>query len=243
MTSSDEGSGGSIKKRSGWLIPLGVFVVTAALSAAILAYYLAPAPSRLLADQPAPSDSTAPVPLSVGGMGFHIPANYILFARARRGGALKELELIALLPDLQGYTLAAAQDFASGAPESRVVNLSIRQEANAVSAKERLERGYLPLVENSDGVPGAYNLTEYAFRSDSFYRNEDLFVGEADDGQPVLLRCEHAGSDVSSPNCTGDVQLPDMLSLSYRFKRVHLDRWHDIDSGVRALAGAFRDKS
>ena len=243
MSGPGEEFGVQIKKRSGWLIPLGVFVVTAALSALILAYYLAPAPTRLLGDQPAPSDSTVPVTLSIAGKGFHIPANYILFASARKGGALKGLELVALLPDLQGYTLATAQEFASAAPDSRVVNLAIREETSALSERDRLDRAYLPLVENRDGVSSAYSLTEYAFRADSVYRNEELFVGEADDGQPVLLRCEHATPDVPSPNCTGDLRLPDSLSLSYRFKRSHLDRWHDIDSGVRALAGAFMDKS
>jgi hypothetical protein len=35
--------------------------------------------------------------------------------------------------------------------------------------------------------------------------------------------------------------ITDDLSLTYRFKRAHLDAWRDIDAGLKALTGAFMD--
>lgn len=228
------------KGHSGWLIPLAVFVVTAALCALLLAYYLFPTPA-FLSRQPAPTDSTAPVAFIVGGRGFHIPANYIVFAGDRKGGTAKSVDLVALLPDLQGYTLGAAQAFTSGTAESRVVNLTLREEPSALSEEERLERIYLPLVEDRRGSTALYALTSYRFRSDSGYRDQDLFVGDAD--RQVVLRCGRETPDASFPSCFGDMPLADHVWLSYRFKRNQLEHWREIDSSIRALAGAFMDKS
>src|SRR5438094_6610839 len=84
MSHAGEDFGGPAKRRSGWLIPLTVFFVTACLSALVLAYYLAPAPPGLAPEQPAPTDATRPVGLSRGSTRLRIPGQYILLARARR---------------------------------------------------------------------------------------------------------------------------------------------------------------
>ena len=86
MSHAGEEFGEPTKRRSGWLIPLAVFFVTACLSALVLAYYFAPAPPGLAQEQPAPTDANRPVALSLGSTGLRIPANYILLASARRGG-------------------------------------------------------------------------------------------------------------------------------------------------------------
>lgn len=232
--------GGPAKKRSGWLIPLAVFVVTATLSAVVLAYYFAPGPADLIAERPAPTQSTAPVALSVGGVHFHIPANYIQFASTRRGGTLKQVDMVALLPDLQGYSLGAAQAFASDAPDARVIDLSLR-EGHSLAAEEKLTRLYMPLVQSQTGTPADNALTVYDFRADTGYRDEQLYVGDGDDG-PVLLRCTRPAPDVPSPSCLGDMALTENLTLDYRFKRGQLAHWHEIAAGLRALLGAFMDK-
>src|SRR5256885_8991058 len=117
MSHAGEEFGGPAKRRSGWLIPLTGVFVTGCLSAPVLAYYFAPAPPGLAQEQPAPTDANRPVALSLGSTGLRIPANYILLASARRGGALNELALIAILPDFQGYTLGAARDVTANAPD------------------------------------------------------------------------------------------------------------------------------
>jgi len=233
--------GGPAKQRSGWLIPLGVFLVTAVLTGLVLLYYLSPTPSELIEEQAAPTDSSALVALTVGRQGFHIPANYIPFASARKGGTLDELTLVALLPDLQGYATGEAQAFADNSAESRVVNFTIRNQA-ILAERDRMARIYLPQVQNRDGTPGPYELTQYAFRADSGYRDEEMFVGDTDKG-PMVLRCTKPAPDAVAPSCLRDMPLGPNLALSYRFKRAHLPDWREIDSSVRALIGAFMDKS
>ncbi len=62
-----------ITQHSGWLIPIVVFVVTAALSALFLLFYLAPNPASFIEDNPAPTDRTEAVSLNVGQMNFRSP--------------------------------------------------------------------------------------------------------------------------------------------------------------------------
>ncbi len=63
MTYSD--TDGTIRKRSGWLIPLGVFLVTASLSALVLLFYLVPTAPNFLEEQVAPTSRGDLVPLKI----------------------------------------------------------------------------------------------------------------------------------------------------------------------------------
>jgi hypothetical protein len=225
--------------RAGWLVPLGIFVATAGATGAGLAY-LKSTRGFTLFERPAPTDSTVAVAVRVGETGFHIPASYIVYASARRGGRRDELEMMALIPDMQSYSLADAPAFASKAPDSRVLNFTLREERRTLSDQERLEQSYLPLVEDRDGLTGPYALTRYTFRRNSGYDDYDLFVGPTPSAI-VILRCEKDSADVPSPNCQSMTNVTDELSLEYRFRRAHLDRWRDIDAGLRALTGAFMD--
>jgi hypothetical protein len=230
------------KRRSGWIIPFVVFFVTACLSALVLAYYFAPAGPGLAEEQPAPTDATRPIELAVGTDRFRVPANYILLASARRGGAMPQVAMIAILPDFQGYTLGAAQDFTGNAPDSRVVNLLLKSGQTVLPDGQRLERIYLAQVENSDGQPGPYGLKQYAFRANSGYHEQDLFVGASDTG-PIVLLCTKLSPDTVSPSCMRDFPLDRTLSVSYRFRRAHLADWQTIDTDVRTLIGKFAAKN
>jgi hypothetical protein len=233
---------GPARERSGWLIPLAVFAVTAALSALILAYYFAPAAPQFTSNRPAPTDSANLVMLSVEGTPFHIPSNYIVFPGERSGGPLEELSLIALLPELQGYTLAEAQEFNSNAPDSRVVNMVIRKARMTLSDAERFSRIYQPVLATPTGTQTEFGLTRYNFRADSGYRDEELYVGESTNGT-TLIRCTRPTDEVPSPSCLGDVPLGNGLTVTYRFKRAYIEDWRGIMAGVGALIGAFMVKS
>jgi hypothetical protein len=230
------------RELSGWLIPLAVFVVTAILSAFFLAYYFAPIPQQFPRTRPAPTDSGALVMLSVAGQGFHIPANYILFAADRQGGELEELSLIALFPGLQGYTLTDAQEFTSNAPDAHVIYMGIRKERVTLSPDDRLTRIYRPLIARHDGTNTSAGTMRYEFRDNSGYHGEELYVREAENGT-TLIRCTRPTVQTPSPNCLGDISLGDGLVATYRFKRAHVVEWPDIESGARALLGAFMVKS
>jgi hypothetical protein len=242
LSHAGEEFGEPARRRSGWLIPLAVFFVTACLSALVLAYYFAPAPPGLAQEQPAPTDADRPVAIFLSSTRLRIPANYILLASARRGGAMNELALLALLPDFQGYTLGAAQDLTANAPDSRVINLMLKGDQALLSEQERLERVYMTQVEDPKGQLGPYGLRQYLFRADSGYHDQDLLVGTAPQGLMVLL-CTKLASDIPSPSCLRDMPLGSGLALSYRFKRAHLSQWRIIDTRIRALMDAFVEKT
>ncbi|HEY0106229.1 MAG TPA: hypothetical protein VGB91_09110 [Rhizomicrobium sp.] len=229
---------GTIRKRSGWLIPLGVFLVTAALSALVLLYYLAPTAPNFLEEQVVPTSDGDLVALEVHGLKLWIPANYLQYASARQGGTRKDLALFAILPDMAGWSNWEASSFSGNTPDSPVVFLLIREERVTLSEADRLSRIYLAYVTDPRGRPGPFGLTQYTFREDSGYRNEDLFVGQTASGVQVL-RCVRLSSTVPSPSCLRDLPVAHGVALSYRFKREHLSRWRMIGDGIDRLVVSF----
>jgi hypothetical protein len=228
----------TVKQRSGWLIPAAVFVVTAALSALFLLYYLAPTPNSFIEEHPVPTSRTDPIALSVEKLKLVIPANYILYSSTRQGGPRKEVALAAKLPDFHGYSDWYASTFTDFSADSQIVYLLVREDALNISEADRLKRIYLSYVVDPAGQPGPFGLTQYSFRDDSGYHGEDLFVGEAAKGL-VVLRCVRFGPQVPSPSCLRDMRLGHHVALTYRFKRAHLAQWHEIADGVDTLMGSF----
>lgn len=229
----------TIRQRSGWLIPVGVFAVTAVLSAMVLLFYLAPTPQSFIEEHPAPTSRTDPVHITVNGVAFTIPANYLLYRSARQGGPLPHVALAAILPDLRGYSDWESQNFAGDSADSPVVYMLIRKEPQNLSEADRLQRIYMNFVSQPTGRPGPFELTEYAFRDDSGYRRQDLFVGGNADSL-VVLRCDRFSQQVHSPFCLRDVRLKNGVAVSYRFKRAHLAEWRAIADGINSLIQSFR---
>jgi len=229
----------TIRQRSGWLIPVGVFAVTAVLSAMVLLFYLAPTPASFIEEHPAPTSRADPIHVSVDNLAFTIPANYILYKSARQGGPRKEVALVAMYPELHGYSDWESQTFAGDQADSPVVYLLIRDEPLNITEAERLQRIYMNFVSDPAGKPGPFGLTQYGFRDDSGYRNEDLFVGGTAEA-PVVLRCDRFGQQVHSPYCLRDIRLKKGVAVSYRFKRALLGNWRQIADGVDRLIQTFR---
>jgi hypothetical protein len=229
----------TIRQRSGWLIPVGVFSVTAILSAMVLLFYLAPTPASFIEEHPAPTSRTDPIATSVDGVRFVIPANYILYKSARQGGPRDHVALVALYPEFRGYSDWESQTFANDTADSPVVYLLIREEPLNITEAERLQRIYRNFVSDPAGKPGPFDLTEYTFRDDSGYRNQDLFVGGTVDN-PTVLRCDRFSQQVRSPYCLRDMRLKRGVAVSYRFKRGLLSNWRQIATGVDAMIQSFR---
>jgi hypothetical protein len=180
------------------------------------------------------------VELRLHGTSFAVPANYIENAKARAGGDMEALTLVALFPSWQGYSEGRARLFSSNAPDSPVIRLSLRGDANGLNARERLERIYRPSLANAVGEQGPFGLTQYSFVPDSGYGDDDLFAGENKNGLMLLL-CERPSPQFPSPNCLAiDRRLTPEISYSYRFKRAYLGRWQEIATGVAALIAKFQ---
>lgn len=233
---------GLAKQRSSWFAPAIAFFVTACLSAVVFAYYFAPGPPGLGQELPEPTDATRPIALTVGSTRFRIPANYVQLTSARRGGALSEVDLAAILPRLDGYSLATAKDFAGHVTDSPIVALKIRGGQAPLPEAARLERIYRLQIDDLQGERQGDGLMRYGFRQDSGYRGQELFTG-AIDGQEIVMLCDRIAADTPSPNCMRDVPFGNGLGLSYRFKRAHLARWREIDTAVRALVNGFVERN
>lgn len=227
----------TIHRRSGWLLPLGVFAVTSLLSAAFLLFYLAP-PGGLLGKEIDPTSRSDAVSLTVGGVPFRIPANYLIYAAARKGGEHREVILFALLPNLSGWSNWDTEAFSSNAPDSNVVYLTLRQDRAGLDESGKLHRVYLEYVQDRNGRPAPYGLTRYTFRDDTGYRREDLFVGAG--SKPMVMRCVQQSREVPSPSCLREVLIAKNLILSYRFKRSHLAQWGEIAAKVDKLVNGFK---
>lgn len=238
MSSHSSSNQDAIKQRSGWLLPLGVFVVTAVLSGLLLLYYLAPAPTSFIEVHQSPTDRTDSVRMTIGGVRLTIPANYLLYARARQGGERKQVELFAELPDFQGYSDHDSRAFNDNGPDSPVIYMLIRAEPFNLDEEQRLKRIYMGYVADPAGKPGPFGLTEYAFRDNSGYRSEDLFVGLMKD-RPVVMRCVRLSAEVPSPSCLRDMRLSNAVVVSYRFKRAQLGNWQRIALGTATLVRKF----
>jgi len=231
-----------IRQRSGWLIPLGVFLITFALAALFLLFYLAPAPPSFFHEQVSYTSRTDVIELKVHGRKFHIPANYLKYRSDRQGGERKEIKLTAILPDLQGYSGWDDSSFKSNAVDSSVVDMLIHEDAVRLNEHDWLERIYMPYVANPKGVQGPFGLVQYVFREDSGYRNEDLFVGQGDKG-PVVIQCVRFSQQVPSPGCHREFPIAHGVALSYRFKRAHLAHWKEMSDGIEKLVQSFRPAS
>jgi hypothetical protein len=228
----------TFREWSGWLIPVAVLAVTCALSAIFLVFYLAPTPTSLIEDHPSPTSRTDRVRLTVGGLALAIPANFLLYADARQGGERKLVELYAKFPEFEGFSEAQSQAFAGNSIDSPIIYIVIREDRFDLGEAERLRRIYLSYIVQDVQNQGPYGLTQYAFRDDSGYRNEDLFVGNGLDG-PVVMRCVRFSRQVTNPSCLWELRLAKGVALSYRFKRAYLGDWQEIGAGVNKLVRSF----
>jgi hypothetical protein len=228
----------AIRRRSGWLIPLAVFVVTAVLSGLILLYYLGPAPRSFIEEHPSVTGRRDAVDLSVGGISFKIPSNYIRLRTARKGGPLAQVALFAALPHFRGYSDTDAETFSDNAADSAVVDILLHEEQMKLGELDRFKRIYLDYVVSTTGKAGPFGLTQYEFRDDSGYRGKDLYLATLGK-HTVVLRCDRLSTNDQSPSCIRDTRLAGHASLSYRFKRSQLSRWREIAAGVDKLMHSF----
>ena len=225
---------GEIHQHSGWLIPLSIAGLIAALCVAFLVYYLRPSPG--VSRDNRPTAEATMIDIRVHGLKLRVPARYIASRAQRTGGDLEQVSLFASLPDMRGYSEMEAALFAGNAADSPIVRFLIHADKNGLDAQSRLDRIYMPYIADAKGEAAPFGLTRYNFRADSGYGRDDLFVGKSG-----ALLCELPAQDVPSPNCLAiDRTIAPGVSLSYRFKRAQLSRWQVIASGVDRLIASFR---
>jgi hypothetical protein len=226
-----------IQQHSGWLIPLAAGLVILALGAFFLLYDLRPGAG--LFRNVSPTANAGAVRVSVRGVRFTIPGNYLDARSSRRGGDLDVMTLSALLPDMRGYSAGESSLFLNNAPDSPVVHLILRGDTNGLTPADRLQRIYRPYMADPKGTAAQFGLTHYVFRDGTGYERNDLYAGDGGSG-PSLFLCERPAQDLPSPNCLAiDRPVASGVTLSYRFKLAQLSGWRAISQGVDRLIGSF----
>lgn len=249
---SDKGFGGEeVRTESSWAGPARILFITLILAGGFAYYYFGPSVQDIQGNNPRASTSDEPIDISIAGERFVIPENYTQFGRARRGGEQDEVQLYAVLPSMDGYSLAYQDIFERNDDASPIVHFSIvdpkaadtrlggRSLEEQISERERLERIYLPYTENPDGESWRYGFIRYRLSEQWGFKNEDLFVHEDADGSLYLFRCIEPEDNMPSPWCRRDTAFNDKVSVSYRFKRTRLSDWREIDRGIFDLVKRF----
>lgn len=232
--------GGDIKEDSPWTYPLIIIVLTIILSGAVAYYYFGPSISDLRGDTPEASTRETPIHMRIGTTDYVIPENYTQLPRDRRGGARDSVALYAVFPTFEPYSVRNDRYFIENESDNPIIYFEIHLARLPMTEAQRIEMIYRENLAEGQGEELGFGLTQYAFAGDSSYADEELFLGETADGQVVAILCTKLSNMVPSPNCRRDVELPDGLLLSYRFKRAHLDQWLEITNGVGNLVGSFR---
>jgi hypothetical protein len=231
-------SSDDVHQHSGWLIPLGLAIAILGFCGLFLGWYLRPGPKAGVAL----TGQSNIVRVAVRGVSFAIPANFIENSAGRAGGDQDSIAVAALFPSFRGYSDADAHLFAGNAPDQPVIHLVLRGDPNNLGPQARLARLYMPYITDPKGTVGPFGLTQYGFRNESGYEQNDLFAGQGEKGL-LLFLCERASGALPSPNCVVmDRPMADRLGFTYRFKRAYLSRWREMASGVNQLIARFEQK-
>ncbi|MCT7375445.1 hypothetical protein [Chelativorans salis] len=185
------------------------------------------------------TDSRQEREIVVGNNVFLVPENVIRFERMRRDGVQSRLDLYLRWPDMEGYTLAAQDDFNHSSEKRSIVFISFEPRAFSRDMSGRLEPIYRHLL-----TPGARNgpagLKLHGFKEEAGFVDEVLVVGEREPEAPFVARClTGAMATQSLAPCERDINFGDGLSLVYRFPESLLGEWRNLDRAMLAKAEAL----
>lgn len=237
--------GEEIQEESSWRYPLAIFLATLVLCAVFLYYYVGPSIDELGGNEPSPAISDERVTLTVGDLTIAVPANYTIYPRDRRDGQRREVYLYALWSTFSGYTAARREEFVEDTPRSRRIDIVLAERTSTFSEAERIEKLYMPKAKDRPGERTANQLVRYEFREQpsdvptNGYAENDLFLGEDEDGKPVAIFCVRDQAAVSSPYCWREFEITDKVSLSYKFKKPYLPEWRAIDRQVKLFVASM----
>ncbi len=233
------GSDQYVKERPAWLIPATVALGVILFSALFGYYYFGPTPSEILGLDPRASDSSEKVDMMIGDERFLIPANFTRYPLQRVGGTQDEIDLHALLPELAPYTAKRQAAFENNTPDAIVAHIKIHLAKGLMPATRRLDDIYARHLYSRTPESGAAGLELYRFAEGTGYKDQELYVAEQSEGEPLLLLCFKHSDVIFSPNCTRTFYLTDTVAVTYRYKRAQLENWKSTDQAIIALVQSF----
>ncbi len=228
-----------VQERPAWAIPLAVAAGVAVFSAAFSYYYFGPTPSEILGLAPRASESSEKVNMVIGDSRFQVPSNFTRYPLQRAGGTQNEIDLHALLPELTPYSTEQKDAFENNTSGSMVAHIKIHLAENLLPASRRFDNIYARHIASQTPAAHPTGLHQFDFSQNSGYRDQDLFVEDRPQTQPLLLLCFRETEIIFSPNCTRTFHITDTVALTYRYKRTHLENWATIDTAITSLIEGF----
>ena len=229
---------------SEWFAPLILGLGTAfVIILIVLLVFIAEPPLRDLSKsaQPVFDLSAEPVDLEIGRLKLRVPRNYIRRTEKASNNRIKELVLHALLPNMMSYQEKNWWMFEDKTPASRLVQMRFLHKRGRYDEAQRFLHVYdkqlflNPLAQAPDG------LTHYLFKQSANRPHEDVFTGKDRHNRRLLYLCFRPSALSVAPNCSRTFPFAEDVSLTYRFKRTHIENWREIDNRVHDLIKKFDD--
>jgi hypothetical protein len=206
--------------------------VVAAGALTTVAYLLWPTWRATSADDP------SRLPITIGSALFNVPAKAIRMRMQRRAGPQERIDLAFAYPSLLPPEPQAHLSAAGVEDKPVAINrifLSIATDGGVVTPQERVRTIYPRYVEaQADTQDG---LTGRAFRDNTPYRGEDLFMAD----KPALVtRCTR---DAMTPGMCLSERRVDGAHLTFRFPRAWLSDWRNIAASMDKIVERMQAKA
>jgi hypothetical protein len=178
------------------------------------------------------SSSPERLPVSIGGTLFNVPSAAIRMKIQRHSGPQERIDLSFAFPSLEPPE--AAKHVSADAVEEAMqpidrIFLSIAAHHDSLAPDMRLRTIYPRYLEQAS-TPGQDGLTMRAFRNNSPYGNEDMFLANT---PGLTARCTR---DTTTPGMCLSERRIDGADLTFRFPRSWLAQWRDVSNAMDRLA-------
>ena len=207
------------------LIPIMVASAVSAGAIALVAYLLWPTWGA------AGSSGPERLPMSIGGTLFNVPSAAIRMKIQRHSGPQERVDLSFAFPSLEQPE--AAKHVSADAVEEAMqpidrIFLSIAAHHDSLAPDMRLRTIYPRYLEQAS-TPGQDGLTMRAFRDNSPYGKEDMFLANT---PGLSARCTR---DTTTPGMCLSERRIDGADLTFRFPRSWLAQWRDVSDAMDRL--------
>jgi hypothetical protein len=178
------------------------------------------------------SSSPERLPVSIAGALFNVPSAAIRMKIQRHSGPQERIDLSFTFPSLEPPE--AAKHVSADAVEEAMqpidrIFLSIAAHHDSLAPDMRLRTIYPRYLEQAS-TPGQDGLTMRAFRENSPYGNEDMFLANTPN---LTARCTR---DTTTPGMCLSERRIDGADLTFRFPRSWLAQWRDVSNAMDRLA-------
>ena len=177
------------------------------------------------------SSSPERLPVSVAGTLFNVPPAAIRMKIQRHTGPQERIDLSFVYPSLEppdGAKHVSADTVDDAMQPIDRIFLSIAAHHDSLAPDMRLRTIYPRYLEQAS-TPGQDGLTMRAFRDNTPYGNEDLFVANT---PGLTARCTR---DAATPGMCLSERRIDNADLTFRFPRSWLAQWRDVSSAMDRL--------